>query len=140
MLHYDERPQVKCSSCQQMKGTVDDTGRCNTCRKEDENEVGNIRGGNTMHPAEILANELNNDEAAKKPGMVYQVWEDGEITLQKSGELLWQRNLHCIVPGLRLPKDKPELTFPHKLNGHSYAFVNSEEDAQKIRAEILVVK
>jgi hypothetical protein len=40
MLHYDERPQAKCDSCQQMRGTVDDTGRCNTCRREDDLECG----------------------------------------------------------------------------------------------------
>jgi len=35
----------------------------------------------------------NHPEMAEQAGMVYQVYEDGEITLQKSGDLLGQRNL-----------------------------------------------
>jgi hypothetical protein len=38
-------------------------------------------------------------ELAKCEGMVWQVWDDGEVTLQKSGELLWQRTLHQQSPG-----------------------------------------
>lgn len=43
-----------------------------------------------------LINFHSHPEMAYQTGMVYQVWEDGEITLQKSGDLLWERSLHCI--------------------------------------------
>ena len=33
-------------------------------------------------------------------GMVYMVWQDFEITLQRSGDLLWKRGLHTIRPGI----------------------------------------
>ena len=53
----------------------------------------------TIENAKAQLASWNNPEAPKKHGMVYQCWEDGEITLQKSGELLWQRNLHCMENG-----------------------------------------
>ena len=81
--------------------------------------------------------ESNNDELSKLPGHVYQVWEDGEITLQKSGSLLWKRTLHSIVPGVAF-KISSEW-FPYQTgrdNIHGYAFV-TEENAYKIRKAIL---
>lgn len=36
---------------------------------------------------------------ARNKNMVYSVWEDGEITLEKGGELFGQRTLHCIELG-----------------------------------------
>ena len=32
--------------------------------------------------------------------MVYEVWNDGEITLTKGHDLYGQRILHCVVPSL----------------------------------------
>ena len=76
-----------------------------------------------------------NCDDAKLDHMVYQVWEDGEITLQKGGELLWQRNLHCIAmgtEGLSLGKD----ALVHKSYGadwktveHSYIFARNRDEA-----------
>jgi len=80
--------------------------------------------------------EESNDSLSKEPGMVYMVFEDGEVTLQKSGDLLWQRTLHCIVPGLK-DAMSPDL-FPHKLNKHGYAFV-TRDGAERIRALIAAV-
>jgi hypothetical protein len=90
--------------------------------------------GNDKHPAEVLAEKYHNDQYSKEPGMVYQVWEDGEITLQKSGELLWQRSLHCIVPALT--KYYAGLKFPCEYGEHSFAFVRNKEEAEEIRALI----
>jgi hypothetical protein len=52
--------------------------------------------------AELLAelNTLHKPELRKREGMVYEIWQDGEITLTKSGSIYGQRNLHMIVPGL----------------------------------------
>jgi hypothetical protein len=80
--------------------------------------------------------EESNDSLSKEPGMVYQVFEDGEVTLQKSGDLLWQRTLHCIMPPFK-EAVSPEL-FPHKMNGHGYAFV-TRDGAERIRALIAAV-
>lgn len=38
-------------------------------------------------------------DGQKAMQMVYEVWEDGEITLTKGGDLFRQRSLHCIQPG-----------------------------------------
>jgi hypothetical protein len=92
-----------------------------------------------MHPAEELAAQLHDEKYAHDPNEthVVQVWEDGEITIQKCGPLLWQRNLHqyeapCqyYVAGLQLPV---------KHGDHSFAFVKSVDDAIKIRALIQVM-
>lgn len=92
-----------------------------------------------MHPAEKLAQELDNIEHAesKTRTHVVQVWQDGEITFQKCGDLLWQRNLHQIAPPLR--HYVAGLKFPREHYGNSYAFVGSEEEARRIR-ELVAVK
>ena len=84
-----------------------------------------------MHPAEELAHKLHNREHAKKPGHVYQIWQDGEITIQKSGDLLFQRTLHCTTQALTHPV--PGLVFPETSGNNSYAFVASEKDAMDVR-------
>jgi len=81
-----------------------------------------------------LITSCNNDELAKQSGMVYQVWEDGEITLQKSGDLLWRRTLHSIHYGMS-DKAIPIEDFPHKSGSHGFAYVN-EADALCIRETI----
>lgn len=56
--------------------------------------------------------QLDKPELRTRPGHVYEVWNDGEITLQKSGELYGLRTLHQLqkpaIPGDALGKvDKP---------------------------------
>ena len=71
-----------------------------------------------------------------QPGMVYQIWEDGEVTLQKCGDLLWQRTLHMVkspIPGAA----SLGLKFPHKFSGgHSFAWLTNERDGDELRALI----
>jgi len=74
-------------------------------------------------------------ELAKLPGMVYQVWEDGEITLQKCGELLWQRTLHMMNAGDSARAVDPKL-FTHQQGKHGYIFTD-EEGARTVRHAIL---
>lgn len=78
----------------------------------------------------------HNPELAAKSGMVYQIWQDGEITLQKSGELLWKRNLHCLWPGTTFKDDRFNLKkeeFPKTYNDFGYVFV-----AEKIKNNLLI--
>jgi hypothetical protein len=81
--------------------------------------------------------EHSNPELAKEHGMVHMIWNDGEISCQKSGELLWQRNMHCFNNGYTL-KDMPYNCYPpekmpHKYNEKTgYAFVTNEH-ADEIR-------
>lgn len=76
-------------------------------------------------------------DLAKLPGMVRQVWEDGEITCQKSGELLWQRTLHCLEPG-DAAKAVPLEWFPEygREGKHAYIFTD-EAGSEAVRAAIL---
>jgi hypothetical protein len=86
-----------------------------------------------QHPAVELAFRLDNIEYARLIGSVYQIWSDGEITLQKSGELLWQRTLHCITPCV---VNAPAFQFPHTSpydSKDTFAYVAGEEEAWKIR-------
>jgi hypothetical protein len=40
----------------------------------------------------------HHDPDAKQRRMVWSIWEDGEITLEKGAELFGQRSLHMIQP------------------------------------------
>lgn len=62
--------------------------------------------------AALLA-QHHKPELAKREGLVYQVWHDGEITLQKCGPLLWCRSLHSIEPPLLAGHIDPAL-FPER--------------------------
>ncbi len=86
---------------------------------------------------ESLAKSLNDESLSKKPGMVAMVWQDGEVTLQKSGELLWQRSLHmseCAIFEAAALK----MTFPNIHGSNSFAWV-STENAIRIRDEIRIL-
>ena len=80
------------------------------------------------HKPELLQHPESGDG-----GMVYQVWEDGEITLQKGGSLLGHRRLHCIMPPHVEVRDYP-LLLPMKMGIHSYVVLPSEhyETVQKM--------
>ena len=73
-------------------------------------------------------------ELAKVEGHVYQVWEDGEITLQKSGSLLHQRTLIMIHPGTSIYL--PSEYFPNNDSRHGNIYTD-EVGAHTIRLEIL---
>lgn len=83
----------------------------------------------------------NNPELAKPPGMVYQIWEDGEITLQKSGYLLWQRSLHSIQYPPKGPyKQFTKEIMPIQEEKHGYAFITKDniEPIYKAMSETVV--
>ena len=62
-------------------------------------------------------NPLLNSVTSK---VVIQVWNDGSISCQKGGKLLWKRNMHC----LRKAHQSNSIEMPHEFrNGYSYAFV-----------------
>lgn len=89
-----------------------------------------------------LIEKHNKPELAKEGGMVWQVWQDGEMTLQKSGDLLWQRTLHTIASGREDKMVDPEM-FPDHLSApgcawgrHGFIFTD-EEGANAVRDAIL---
>lgn len=82
-----------------------------------------------MNVQEIINNH-NHPEMANQTGHVYMVFEDGEIALQKSGELLWARNLHRTnVP---LEHFKSGYSWPAKLSGFGYIFTD-RDGAEAVR-------
>jgi len=76
------------------------------------------------------------DPAARELGMVYSVWEDGEITLEKGGDLFGQRTLHCIAYGVGI-KAQPKDAFPWQNTDHGRIFVRNYDDAELARQIIL---
>lgn len=77
---------------------------------------------------------LSNPNLRKEEGSVWEIWEDGEITLQKCGSLYGQRNLHCIVPpvvGLI-----PKIRLPEGEHKHSLMAVHRDD---LVKARKLIV-
>ena len=66
--------------------------------------------------------------------MVWSVWEDGEITLEKGGSLFGLRNLHSIFAAGSRKLDLD--LFPIRERLHSRLFVNDESHAQEVAAFI----
>lgn len=71
-----------------------------------------------------------NDNGLAESSMVYQVWDDGEITLQKGGTLLWNRTLHSMKQAIG--KIENYIDWPNTHGTHGYAFV-CKNDAESIR-------
>lgn len=92
-----------------------------------ENQLGAAPADDAaLGPLRDLARAAHNPALADVHGMVYQVWHDGEVTLQKCGELLWRRNIHQHRP----PHRGFALAMPAAHNapsGASYAFVTGED-------------
>lgn len=88
----------------------------------------------TKEEIEELVRELDDPELTKIPGHVAMIWQDGEYTSQKAGELLWQRTLHCFeiaIPGAAELK----MVFPHAHGENSFAWV-TPKNAYRVRAAI----
>lgn len=88
-----------------------------------------------------MLKELSNDKAAKN-SMVCQLWSDGEITLQKGGELLGLRSLHCIQDAVLAESSLAHRIIlsemPHKSsNGFGFLYCESTDEASKVRAAML---
>ena len=77
-----------------------------------------------------LINFHSHPELSEQTGSVYQVWDDGEITLQKCGDLLWQRNLHMMEIGFGY--SEKECSWPNFINDHGYIFTD-REGAEAVR-------
>lgn len=73
---------------------------------------------------------------AKADRMVYSVWEDGEITLEKGGELFGLRTLHMIAPG-DPAKAWPKELFPVQNAQHGRIFAASSDAANAFANLIL---
>lgn len=84
----------------------------------------------TIEEIKLLIASKHNPNLATKPGMVHQIWEDGEHTGQKFGEPLWMRALHMFQSGVEGYNWPFDLCPAHETK-HSYAFV-SDEDAKML--------
>ena len=69
--------------------------------------------------------------------LVFEVWEDGEITLTKGGTLYGYRNLHCIVPGDEKRALNPIL-FPEELRIYGHARIMVENGLKALEARDLL--
>ena len=81
---------------------------------------------------ELVELAHNPELAEVECGSVYQIWGDGEITVQKCGSLLWGRTLHRTIGGIEGLK----LKMPCEYGVHTYAFV-TELDYKEIGRQIV---
>jgi len=81
-----------------------------------------------------LARDVHRPELAKQTGQVYQIWEDGEITVQESGELLWQNPMRQVIEGL----PGLSLELPVRFHAHEYAFVSATDAVKLGRAVVKI--
>lgn len=87
-----------------------------------------------MRLTDDLIAQYSMDHLADGPdNMVHQVWEDGEITLQKCGDLLWCRSLHSMKT--KLDSAISIERFPHHRWGHGYIF-STKEGCEAVREAI----
>lgn len=82
---------------------------------------------------ELINKNHKPELSTKENEMVYQVWDDGEITLQKCGSLLWERTLHLIAPGFE--KQENDCLWPKIIDNHGYIFTD-EAGAYEVREEL----
>jgi hypothetical protein len=90
----------------------------------------------TVHsiPRETVASD--DDPRFCGGGHCSLVYSDGEHSTQKSGSLLWQRNLHCLRSG-HPTKQLPHEWFPYRSSDGKYAYVFMElRDADVLTAAI----
>lgn len=81
-----------------------------------------------------MIQKAHNPELAKQEGMVYQLWQDGELTVTKSGELLGLRNLHMIEAGfIRKPEMYSKWMHVMVPDGENAFIYCAKEDAYAIR-------
>ena len=67
--------------------------------------------------------EHSTPELAKLDAHVYQVWSDGEVTLQKAGPLLWQRTLHSVNEPLS-PNTETKIIWPEHMREHGFIYTD----------------
>ena len=76
------------------------------------------------------------DTKAVDDHMVYEVWEDGEITLTKGGDLYRMRGLHLIKGG-DVSKALPSESMPVRYGEHGCIQVMTSEEANEASNLIL---
>jgi len=73
------------------------------------------------------ASRLHNPQLAERTGNVFKLWEDGEVTMEKSGLGVSGRTLFPICPPCGENIGMPVVTE----NGHSYAMLEAD-DAERL--------
>jgi hypothetical protein len=90
------------------------------------------------HSAETIATILSfHNPLARNEPMVYEVWEDGEITITKGADLYGRRTLHTIALGGHTPLPVETLPLPNVDGTHSRIMVTSFEEAETVRNLIM---
>jgi hypothetical protein len=80
---------------------------------------------------------LHNPEA-RQQHMVYSVWEDGEITIEKGGAIFGQRSLHCVsFVTAKNPLPVDSMPVKNYDNSHGRIFCDTKEIAEKAHALVL---
>lgn len=82
----------------------------------------------------ILAHHIEDPEHKRFNGhMLYSLYDDGEISLSKAGDLWGQRSLHVIHYGFPTIL---ELNLPCKMKQYTYAIIENDTVVRQLRSEI----
>ena len=77
---------------------------------------------------------VHDETLSAQEGMVFMIWQDFEITSQKSGELLWKRGMHTIYYGITGVNH--EMPVPDGKNSFAYVPENTIEYIKTTLANI----
>ena len=94
-----------------------------------------MKGTYVMSIKEALLS-LHSETAHLREGMLYQVWEDGEVTLTKCGCLYGQRNVHTIE--LPFSQRLPVSDFPCLNHAGTHGHINCHSDVEAKLARELI--
>lgn len=88
----------------------------------------------TLDELKTLIHAVHKPELIKERSHVFEMWEDGEITLTKAGDLYHQRTIHQMLPPListeMAEKVKPLMPLQH---GKHASVVLEEEDLESLQ-------
>jgi hypothetical protein len=88
-----------------------------------------------------MIEHASNPSLRSSKSMVYELWEDGEVTLTKCGDLLRRRTLHMIGAPILTNKvytDMIKLVMDDQGQHSCIALTNA--DAEAIRAEMIKIE
>lgn len=85
-----------------------------------------------------LIQEHSNPGLRLTQHMVYQIWDDGEITIQKAGDLLWKRSLHTMYEALPIDVWLTSNLFPERRGDHTFIYTTIE-GAKTIRSKLITI-
>ena len=81
----------------------------------------------------------HHDSDGWKAQMVYSIWEDGEVTLEKGGELFGWRNLHCLKSATITPWPVKLFPIQNRAETHGRIYLAADTRYESVLAEMQAI-